>query len=399
MMRKTIFWLHLTAGVCAGLVILVMSVTGVLLTYQRQILVWADHGSGVAPPSPGAVRLPPEDLLAKVREQEKGAAPEGLTLYADPARPAAVAFARGRTVFADPYTGQVLGEGSQRARLFFRKVTEWHRYLALAGDRRATGKAVTGACNLAFLFIVVSGFYLWWPRSWRWASLKGVIIFRRGLRGKARDWNWHNVLGVWSFAPLFVVVLTATLISYPWSTNALYRLAGDTPPQPRPAAPAPTSPRPAAPERSAGAPSYAGLNTLWSRAEQQVEGWRSISLRLPASAGAPREFTLDRGDGGQPQKKAILGLHPATGEVTKWEPFAAQSRGRRWRAIGRFLHTGEALGIAGQTAAGLASAAATVLVYTGFALAWRRFTHRKRSAAEVNEGIAASERETADLPA
>jgi uncharacterized iron-regulated membrane protein len=39
----------------------------------------------------------------------------------------------------------------------------------------------------------------------------------------------------------------------------------------------------------------------------------------------------------------------------------------------RFLHTGEALGWPGQLLAGLFSLFSVVLVYTGFALAWRRF--------------------------
>ena len=34
--RNLLFWTHLTCGVLAGGVILVMSATGVLLTYQRQ---------------------------------------------------------------------------------------------------------------------------------------------------------------------------------------------------------------------------------------------------------------------------------------------------------------------------------------------------------------------------
>jgi hypothetical protein len=38
----------------------------------------------------------------------------------------------------------------------------------------------------------------------------------------------------------------------------------------------------------------------------------------------------------------------------------------------RFAHTGEVLGLAGQTIAGMATAGGTVLVYTGIALAFRR---------------------------
>ena len=41
-LRTLIFWPHLVAGITAGVVILVMSVTGVLLTYERQLIAWSD---------------------------------------------------------------------------------------------------------------------------------------------------------------------------------------------------------------------------------------------------------------------------------------------------------------------------------------------------------------------
>ena len=111
---------------------------------------------------------------------------------------------------------------------------------------------------------------------------------------------------------------------------------------------------------------------MWARAESQVEGWKSIAVRLPASAGAPVVFTINRGEAGQPQKRATLTLDGSTGEVTRWEPFSSLTPGRRLRSILRFAHTGEVLGLAGQTIAGLVSAGGAVLVYTGISLAVRR---------------------------
>ena len=40
--RTVLFWLHLAAGVLAGAVVLIMSVTGVALTYEKQVIEWAD---------------------------------------------------------------------------------------------------------------------------------------------------------------------------------------------------------------------------------------------------------------------------------------------------------------------------------------------------------------------
>ena len=81
--RTVLFWMHLAAGAVAGVVVLIMSVTGVALTYEKQMLEWADRRAWTAPSSTEARPLPPETLLAKVAEAQPGAAPIGLTLRAD----------------------------------------------------------------------------------------------------------------------------------------------------------------------------------------------------------------------------------------------------------------------------------------------------------------------------
>src|SRR5262249_41827293 len=68
-LRTVLFWMHLTAGVLAGLVILVMAVTGILLAYERQVLDWsADRFRVEAPRDELAVyQLPLDTLLARGR--------------------------------------------------------------------------------------------------------------------------------------------------------------------------------------------------------------------------------------------------------------------------------------------------------------------------------------------
>ena len=95
-------------------------------------------------------------------------------------------------------------------------------------------------------------------------------------------------------------------------------------------------------------------------------------MRLPGSARRPVVFTIDTGDGGQPQKRATLTLDRATAATIRWETFADNNAGRRLRSWSRFVHTGEAFGVAGQTLAGAGSLGGVVLVWTGIALALRR---------------------------
>ncbi len=366
-LRKIIFWCHLPVGVIAGVVILIMCVTGVLLSYEKQIISWADtRGYRSAPPTPETQHLPVETLITKARESSS-ATPTAVTMKSDPSAPAEIAFGRETTIFVNPYTGAILGEGSKKTRNFFRVVTDWHRWLGAKGDNRNVARAITGASNLGFLFLVASGFYLWWPRSWNWKAVRNVTWFRRGLPSKARDFNWHNTIGFWSAVPLFIVVLSAVVISYTWAGNLVYRIVGETPPAPRANQPASSSNA-----NKENTPQIDNLNSAWARAEQQVSDWRSISMQLPTAASAPLTFNIDRGNGGQPQKRAQFVLDRATNNVVRWEPFSTYTRGRQLRSILRFAHTGEVIGVAGQTIAMLVSAGGAVLVITGLALAFRR---------------------------
>lgn len=367
-LRKIFFWCHLPVGVIGGVVILIMCVTGVLLAYEKQITLWADtHNFKSAPPSAEARHLPVATLIENARNS-RGAAPSSIMLRSDPSLPAEIGFGRETTpLFVNPYTGRVLGEGSLQVRSFFRTVTDWHRWLGAKGENRSVARAITGACNLGFLFLVISGFYLWWPRSWNLKSVRNVVWFKRGLSAKARDFNWHNTIGFWSAVPLFIVVLSAVVISYTWAGNLVYRIVGETPPAPRA-----NQPNANAGAGKDAAATFTDLDNAWLRAEQQVTDWQTISLPLPNASAPQLTFNIDSGTGGQPQKRAQLVLDRATGDIVRWEPFSSSSRGRQLRSILRFAHTGEVLGIAGQTIAGAVSIGGAVLVLTGLGLALRR---------------------------
>lgn len=386
--RKLLFWLHLIAGSVAGIIILIMSVTGALLMYEKQIIAMAERGD-YQRPFAGA-RLAPEDVLGKVRDARQQL-PSSITFRSDPAEPVELGYGL-RPVYADPTTGALLGEAPTGVRAFFRSVTDWHRWLGVPGEGRTTARAITGACNLAFLMLLVSGLYLWLPKYWSMQHLRPILWFRAGLSGKARDFNWHNVFGFWCAVPLFFVVLGATVISYPWASNLAYRLAGSEPP---PAAAKKGEPKGdvgkkgrkgekgerGGPPGVAAPPvdlDLAGINAAFSAAQQRVPGWKSITLRLPGSSRAPWTLTIDEGYAGQPQLRTNLTV-TREGEQ-RWEAFSSFDSGRRFRTWLRFVHTGEYYGLIGQTIAGIASAAGAFLVWTGIALALRRYAAwRKRT--------------------
>jgi len=371
--RKLLFWIHLVTGCTAGAIILVMSVTGSLLAFKRQVINWCDRDYRSPPSAGNAARLPVEAMMAAIIAQYH-ATPSAITIHFDPAEPAEAVFGRDHVFLIDSHTGNVLGESAPRARLFFQQMENWHRWLGAGTEKRATARAVTGACNLGFLVLVISGPFLWMPRRWSWRSVRAVAAFQRGLSGRARDFNWHNVIGIWCALPLFLIVLSGVVMSYSWANNLLYRVTGSEPPAQR----AELEPRQREQTRRGEKvePGVAGLDRLWARAEQQVTGWRSVTLRISPPQRAPIAFTIDTGGGGRPDQRSQLTLNRSTAELVRWEPFSSYNTGRRLRSWLRFLHTGEAGGIGGQTLAGMASTGAAVLVGTGLCLAWRRVFKR-----------------------
>ncbi|HLM00647.1 MAG TPA: PepSY-associated TM helix domain-containing protein [Pyrinomonadaceae bacterium] len=370
--RKVLFWLHLAAGVTTGVIIFIMCVTGVVLTFEAQIKDYAESGVRYVknPSEENAQRLSPNELFTKLREAKPDAKPTGLTLKADPSASAAFALGREGALYMNPYTGEILGGDAKGVSSFFRFVTDWHRWLGASGENRAAGKAVTGFSNAAFLILAITGIYIWFPRRLAWQNFKAVLFFRRGLRGKARNFNWHNTIGFWSSLVLIVLTVTGMVISYQWAGNLVYTLTGsEVPPQQQ----APPPPQQNQQNRETNIVVPENLDELWTRAAQQTEGWEFITLRVPTSSDAPVVFTIREGKELNPFASSTATFNARSGELTKWESYSGGSAGRRLRSWMRFAHTGESFGIVGQTIAGLASLGGAFLVWTGLSLALRRF--------------------------
>jgi uncharacterized iron-regulated membrane protein len=97
-LRTVVFWVHLATGCLVGAVVPIMSVTGVMLTYERQITAWVDRDFRCTPPKTDAARLPIEAMLAQVIARNP-APPSAITLRSDPKAPAQVSFGREHVFF------------------------------------------------------------------------------------------------------------------------------------------------------------------------------------------------------------------------------------------------------------------------------------------------------------
>jgi uncharacterized iron-regulated membrane protein len=160
--RKIVFWLHLTAGVLASVVILIMSLTGVCLAFETQIVARAESRlREVAPPSDGK-RLSFDNLLEKARVAIPDSTPTGFLIRSEPASPLLVNFGREDVLYLNPYTGETLEHGS-RIRGVMLKIGNWHRWIGTSESHRPAALAVASACNFVFLLC-------WFALVWPWLA-------------------------------------------------------------------------------------------------------------------------------------------------------------------------------------------------------------------------------------
>lgn len=425
MFRKTLFWLHLVAGLLAGIAIAIMCFTGTMIAFEKEIVAWAERDARrVVPPAGNPETLPVAALLKSAQEFRADSRPTSITFAADRHAAVSVSFGRDDTVYVNPYTAEVRQPASRSAQEFMRLMTAWHRWLGFSGEQtRPAGKAVNGAANVAFFVLAGTGLYLWWPRKWSWRGVRAVAVFNLRLAGRARDFNWHNSVGLWCAPVLIILTLTAIPISYRWGTTLVYRITGTEPPAQGAGRGPSTGPavmvRAPSPEAKPVSQSI-----VLAEVQRAYPDWQTITLPISGSrsagaggrnggrgAAGPSSNSLrgenpaaDSASKAPPRDSAALtatvrtadqwplfstttvSLDPFTGMILQTDSFADQNPGRRLRSWTRFLHTGEALGVAGKFVAALACFGGLLLVWTGFALSWRRFFRRR--------GVPSSETET-----
>lgn len=259
--------IHLYLSLAAGIVIFIACLTGALLVFQKE-LEQAFNKSRYFTTAAGP-KLSIDSLVKKVKAAYPTAKINGVKLYTDPERnievnltlagkeeqgkrgetnntpsaqsrngqekkesaasPRGEGRAPGVTAFVDPYTGQVKELYNNRESFFF-KVMSLHRWLL--GSNDGVGKYIVGVSTFIFLFILLTGIILWWPKTRR--ILKQRLKIKSGAGWKRLNHDLHIVLGFYSAIFLFVFAFTALPMSFQWFNKGIYTLTSSPQKQPEP---------------------------------------------------------------------------------------------------------------------------------------------------------------------
>ena len=202
------FWRwHLYAALLVVPFVLWQGVSGVLYLWHAQIAdaMWPE----LRFVAPGAERVDLDTML-RAAAADSGATPKTVRVFAEPERSVQFVFGTpdglSRAVFVDPYRGTRLGEVP--ASTWLPGLTR-----SLHGGwplgRAGSWLLELGACWA--IVMVLTGFYLWWPRGR--PGLAGTAYPRLRAGGRVFWRDLHAVAGVWSGA----IVLAFLLTALPWT--------------------------------------------------------------------------------------------------------------------------------------------------------------------------------------
>jgi uncharacterized iron-regulated membrane protein len=131
-------------------------------------------------------------------------------------------------LYVNPYTGGMTGTGRSPVDAFFFSIRNLHRFLWLPPH---IGRPLVGWATVVFIVVVVSGFVLWLPRTWKsfsrqqaWtAGLK--IRFRKGTGRLIYD--LHNTIGFYTLVPMLILALTGLCWSFTGYRNTVSNILGE----------------------------------------------------------------------------------------------------------------------------------------------------------------------------
>ena len=366
--RKILFWFHLIVGCSAAIFIFLMSITGGLLTYERQ-MIKAGQQADYPIIAADAKRLSLTEIknIANTYPVERSLS---ITLLNEDNAPVVIRDGRRTLAYLHPVTGEKLAEPGKESTQFWRKLRAFHRWLTFDGSFSEGGRWVNGIANAIFVLLAITGVYLWLPKRYnRRAFKKQLTLPGNYTSTKARDYQWHNVFGIYLTPVLFVLASTALFFSFDWpgdglkkvvSTETVRELAKPTP------------------LKSSLAAQVKSTDIQIAALKSAYPDWQSIRFSVAKAPQNVSIYTVDNGNGGEPTKRLSVAVDNVTGEIADTSGFDDYSTYRKIRNWVRFAHTGEYYGVVGQTIAGIASFLACLLVYTGIMLSWRRWKNRKK---------------------
>ncbi|MBK0369244.1 PepSY-associated TM helix domain-containing protein [Flavobacterium agrisoli] len=203
-------WLHLWLGLSSGIIVFIVSLTGVIFVFCDDIIDIISYKAWYVPDIKEQ-RLSPEELITHFKEQFPERTPFSYIHYRDPERTVKIASETENREFQfswmDPYTGKILD--SNQAYDFFYVIAHIHSGHIPFG---AIGNLIVEIAVWLFFIELITGLILWWPKKWNKTTRKQSFTIKTGSSFKRLNYDLHNVPGFYSLIPALLITITGLII-------------------------------------------------------------------------------------------------------------------------------------------------------------------------------------------
>ena len=221
MLRKFVLVVHLWTGLVLGVWFSLLGLTGTLLVFHEAVDARLNPQLLRVTPRPERASL--DAVLASARTRAPDAR---LDRAVAPLHEGGVWEVRYRSqgerfkALVDPHSANLLAVRGEQG-YFMGQVLHLHMNL-LMGER---GETLNGYGGLLVTLLLLTGVYLWWPRTWKQLPMRLKVA--RGISLKRTLFDLHNLFGIYTLPVLLLVTLTGSAFLFHAPTERLvYALFG-----------------------------------------------------------------------------------------------------------------------------------------------------------------------------
>lgn len=226
-MRKIFRNIHLWLSVPFGILITLICFSGAALVFEKEVMELC-HRELYFVKKVEAAPLLMEQLMTKVAATlPDSVSVTGVNISSDPERAYQVTLSKPRraSMYVDQYTGEITGKYERAP--FFNFMFRMHRWLLDSMKQDGGifwGKMIVGTSTLMFVFVLISGVVVWWPRTRKALKNSLKIVANKGWR---RFWyDLHVAGGMYALVFLLAMALTGLTWSFQWYRTGFYKTFG-----------------------------------------------------------------------------------------------------------------------------------------------------------------------------
>ncbi|KIO77646.1 membrane protein [Pedobacter lusitanus] len=377
--RKIIGQIHLWLGLITGIIVLIVSITGCLFVFQKEISDIVHQETFFVKPPASVVTLPYSTLLKKAEQTlGKDHTVNFSTTYKDPERAwEFMTYKPGdekaltyfgtldyyESVFINPYTGTVTGRYDYKYDFF--NIVKFIHWSLLLND--TYGQPIVGYSTLIFVIMLITGMIMWWPKKWSKTNINKSFKIKWNAGFKRITYDLHNVSGFYVMLITLVLALTGMVFALKWFQTTVYVVSSRSITQPV-----------IKQEKSHPAtPVFSPVDQAFETAKKLLPA--SDRIGVSSASGADGVIYISGIIGKETYYHAdALQFDQYSGKLLNRRNYEEQNAGEKLIGMNYDIHVGAILGLPGKIIAFIASLVAASLPVTGFMIWLNRKKKKKK---------------------